>query len=239
MPPTIRTRILRQLDQASLANSLITLLSESDLDSSLSSEVFSTDKTSPDDDLLSSLMIRCYVECTRYLSPRIFVPKSKHFVEEIIFNLDDRRFCVFTRMSRDSFFRLVGMISGHEIFFNYSYKRQASPAIQLLIALYRFGNFGNGSGQMKAAAVFGVSEGAVEIYTRRILVAILALEPQYVTWPSELERAKMKKRIKYKHGFPNCISLIDGPTIVLYAKPAADGHSYFTRLQTCGNDCLQ
>ena len=78
-------------------------------------------------------------------------------------------------MSPDSFDELIKRIEGDVVFQNNSPMKQFPIQVQLPIALYQFGHNGNAASVGGVAQWGGISEGAVVKYTRRVIIAFLAL----------------------------------------------------------------
>src|SRR5262249_3703715 len=83
------------------------------------------------------------IKKTRYLESRLPVPKSNHWVEEILPNLDDNRYRQQIRVSRSAFNFILRSIENHPVFRNNSPNEQLPIERQLHIALWRFGRLGN------------------------------------------------------------------------------------------------
>ncbi|GAV05590.1 hypothetical protein RvY_15694 [Ramazzottius varieornatus] len=98
-----------------------------------------------------------------------------------------------------------------------------------MIALGRFGFDGSGTSLWKDGAYFGVGEGTVNLYTERVMVALLSLERHTVFWPKTAERMQIRRCIEEAHKFRNCIGYVDGTLIGLEEKPAGSGEDYFSR----------
>ncbi|KAI9912735.1 hypothetical protein PsorP6_005838 [Peronosclerospora sorghi] len=69
----------------------------------------------------------------------------------------------------------------HQSFKNNSAHAQRPVEFQLAVALYRFGRNGNGSSFLDVADRFGIAEGSVMIYTKRLVVAPTSLEEGQVS----------------------------------------------------------
>ncbi|XP_055344565.1 uncharacterized protein LOC129592532 [Paramacrobiotus metropolitanus] len=100
---------------------------------------------------------------------------------------------------------------------------------QLAISLCRLGSSGNAAFVGCVARKFGVSEGTVDLSTRRVILALISIEKDVVRWPTSAEKKEIKHRIKSSHHFPSCIGFVDGTDIVLAVKPALNGEDYFSR----------
>ena len=98
---------------------------------------------------------------------------------------------------------------------------QASPEVQLRVALYRLGIFGNSASIGKIARHFGISEGTVVLYTDLVVTAFLSLEEKFVFLPNAPEKKQIKNRIREYSGFPNCLGFVDGTLLVLENKTDA------------------
>lgn len=103
-----------------------------------------------------------------------------------------------------------------------------------MVALFRFGHYGNAASQGEIARKFGISEGAVEIYTCKVMAAITELSAIAMKWPSVGERFKLKTRIFKEFGFPPCVGYVDGTLVVLDTQPPLNGEDYFSRKKLYG-----
>ena len=199
----------------------------------------SSDSSSSSDHEMNALEVRRKIlkKC-RYLHRRESVPKSSHFVNEVLKKLNDARFKEDVRMSREAFADLTNRLSGHRVFHNTSRHPQRSVQLQFMVALYRFGCSGNGASVGKVARHFGLSEGAVILYTNRVIVALLSIEKDVILWPDVAERKVIKKRIFELSSFPNCLGFVDGTLIVLANKPNMEGADYFSHKARYGINTL-
>lgn len=126
-----------------------------------------------------------------YLNPRPYVPKSGnlHLAWEYARDpaLHDR-FVNMLRVSPHVFETILGMIENSSIFQNNSNNPQRPMKIQLAVTLYRMGRFGNGSLVEDIARVAGISEGAVELFTKRVQIALMSLHDIFVCPLTEQEK---------------------------------------------------
>ena len=120
------------------------------------------------------------------------------------------------------------MIEHHLVFANNSNNSQLHPSWQLLVALTRIGHYGSPMAVELVADDLRISIGAVILYTDRVMAALVSLAPEWVRWPSYLERQRHGLRMSAE-GFPRCVGFIDGTTLPLYQKPARHGMAYFDR----------
>ena len=198
------------------------------LTSSEESEVSSDSSSSSDQEMDGLEVRRKILRKCRYLHRRNSVPKSSHFVDEILDKLNEARFKEDVRMSREAFTDLTNRLSGHQVFHNISRYSQRSVKLQFMVALYRFGCSGNGTSVGKVARHFGLSEGAIILYTNRVIVVLLSIEKDVIFWPDVTEKKAIRKRILQQSAFPNCLGFVDGTLIVLANKPNLEGADYFS-----------
>ena len=200
-----RKNILKAIDTALIANSLMESSSEDETDEETTSTESSqsSEGSSTEDDEMFLLTARCCVMEKRYLTLRKNLPKTAELAD-VIFRADDKVFKKNARMTRQAFFGVVEMIKDHPVFHNKSKMQQADPADQLMIALGRLGFHGNGASLWAVGSRFGVGDGTVELYTSRVIRALLSLESDVVSWPNLEGRRAIKDRIEEKFKFPNC-----------------------------------
>ena len=150
-----------------------------------------------------------------------------HFIT--LMNLDEVRFHDEFRMTKASFSLICALIENHAVFRNSFNNTQVSVQKQLAVAVFRFGNDGNAASIGKTARKFGISEGSVELSTRRVIKALVSIEPEYLKWPNAGERQIISNRIFRASGFANCVGYVDGTLVKLAAKPVDVGADYFDR----------
>lgn len=143
--------------------------------------------------------------------------------------MSEDRFRSFFRMSRPAFTALYQIIKHNTVFHNSSRNPQIDPSIQLATALYFFGI--SGSNTVRSAAQLGIGEGTTQLYIRRIMIALIHLSAQYITWPTpgSVELRHMRAKIEYESQFPGCIGFLDGTDINLLRAPSWHGETYFNR----------
>ncbi|XP_054085161.1 uncharacterized protein LOC128921451 [Zeugodacus cucurbitae] len=136
------------------------------------------------------------------------VPKSRVFLNEILWELDENRFKNITRVTWKTFDAIL------------------DP--QLAIVLYRLGSSGKGATLSKIAGLFGISDGGIiQNLTERIFNALLKYKDQFLFWPNTEERRKLV--LETSTELPNCIGYVDGTEIPLAEKPSQDPEAYFSR----------
>ncbi|KAL2620512.1 hypothetical protein R1flu_000717 [Riccia fluitans] len=89
--------------------------------------------------LLDSVEESCYL----YRGDRW--SKSSEFLYKYFLDLPPGSFRQLTRMDKESFFELLGLIETHEVFMNSAFCQQAPVFVQLAVALDRFGHEENGA----------------------------------------------------------------------------------------------
>lgn len=101
------------------------------------------------------------IRSCRYFVPFVYnsVPKSKGFLQIVVPNLDDDRFKSVFRVNRITFSKLLAFIKDHPVFEHKRRKPQLRVDVQLLVALYRLGSYGEGSSILKVASLFGIGDG--------------------------------------------------------------------------------
>ena len=64
--------------------------------------------------------------------------------------------------------------------------------------------------------IFGIGDGTVSLYTRRVCTALMRSWRDAVRWPTEEEQMKMKLRLQARPSwqvFEDCISMLNGTLI--------------------------
>ena len=182
------------------------------------------------DEALNFLLLAEGIQEQRYLTPRLFVPKS-NWASAVLPNLSDDRFRSLLRMNRFSFDHVLGLIRNDPVFFNKSRVPQASVEHQLKYALFRMGHDGSASGFLPTATMWGISEGHVFNCTKRAIEALCRLKNDFVQWPSA--RARIRGSLtnnQRQDGFIGVVGKVDG-TDVLHTKPGGkyEGELFFNR----------
>lgn len=213
-------------------------ISEMSIDSSSSSgsdnDISGTEEEEQENHFTSPLFLLLHYDSKRYFDVKTSVPKSRHFIETILPRLSDERFKSEMRVSNDAFNYILEKIKGNRVFTNKSINKQFPVRDQLSVALYRFGRYGNGASVRDVAAHFGLGEGTIDLFTNRVIKAIMDLAPRYLRWYTTTEKEEMKKRIEKEKGFPNCLGFVDGTAMILDFKPGIDHESYFNRKSRYG-----
>jgi hypothetical protein len=131
------------------------------------------------------------------------------------------------RMTRSSFWLIVGLIKDHPVFQRGGRGRKQAPVEhQLMTFLCFVGTEGNGMSDRRARGVFRLGKGTVTVYKDRVVKAINAcMFEEYVTWPDEEERRDIAERIRAEFGLPNCIGVADGTLLPLAFRPATEDYA--------------
>eukprot|EP00644_Phytophthora_capsici_P000100 jgi/Phyca11/99824/e_gw1.4.719.1 len=156
------------------------------------------------------------------------MPRSHEFARDYFLSLNDDAFKQLTRVTKDSFNALCGEIESHQVFLNDSKHPQAPVWLQLAIALDRLGTNGNGASLGRTRSIWGVGTGTLDLYTSRVIIALMDKSDQCIKWPDADERRQIAGRMK-RQGFPGCIGFIDGTTFPLSQKPGVNGQFFFDR----------
>jgi hypothetical protein len=104
---------------------------------------------------------------------------------------------------------------------------------QVVIALYRFGHFGNAASTMKVALQFGVGYGTVHLVTTRVMKATCT--PRFraasVQWASGMVKEEAKQWVEgvscpaWRNGW----LMVDGTLVPLFRRPGHFGNVWFDR----------
>ncbi|GBB93005.1 hypothetical protein RclHR1_00210001 [Rhizophagus clarus] len=186
-----------------------------------------------DNSILQTVLIRRLN--TRYLEPRLYhVVKSKHWWQNVLPFYDSVRFKKLLRMQPHNFQQLANLIRSHPVFLSRGNKPQACVEFQLAVFLCRLGSTGS---LFEVCARFGIGEGTVILYTRRVIQAILAKKKSFVKWPTSEERKKVHEGFENLGGLKNVIGAVDGTYIPMRNAPNKDPEVFFTRRKRYAIHC--
>lgn len=156
------------------------------------------------------------------------VPKNLNWFDDILQELDDKRFKMLLRCSRTQFNIILALIENNPVFHGENSEKQFSVAFQLALVLYRLGSNGHGATLCKIAQLFGVGDGGtIDKVTKRVFESILCLKNDFLFWPSPEEREQLVLRTFNE--LPHCILYGDGMETPLQDRPGLDHVSYFSR----------
>src|SRR6266498_2002948 len=137
---------------------------------------------------------------------------------------NDVKFKRIMRMDPQSFQSLITKIETHSIFQSTGNKQQAPVELQLAIFLRRIGSKDE---IFSICSRFGIAEGTVYLYCKRVMLAILSLKNSLVIWPTEEPRKIVHSGFKNIGGFENVIGAIDGTHIILGIAPLNQPEIYW------------
>ncbi|CAI2199582.1 10124_t:CDS:1, partial [Funneliformis geosporum] len=160
--------------------------------------------------------------------------KSKHWWLEVLPSYDPNRFKKILRMFPHNFLQLSNLIRFHPVFLSQGTKPQVCIELQLAVFLCRLGSTGSLFG---VCSRFGLGEGTVILYTKRVIQAILTQKNTFLKWPTLEERRKVNKGFENLGGLKNVIGAIDGTHILMKNAPSKDSEVYFTRKKRYAIHC--
>ncbi|CAB4438252.1 unnamed protein product [Rhizophagus irregularis] len=76
---------------------------------------------------------------------------------------------------------------------------------------------------------YGIAEGTVILYCKRVMKAIISNKEKYVKWPTDQVREFVHEGFKAIGGIEDIIGAIDGTHLILQNAPQKDKELYFTR----------
>eukprot|EP00644_Phytophthora_capsici_P008735 jgi/Phyca11/111331/e_gw1.20.199.1 len=91
-------------------------------------------------------------------------------------------------------------IGRHRVFTNNSKHPQAPVWLQMAVALDRLGTNGNGASFGRTTNIWGVGVGTLDLFTVRVVIALIDMSAELVKWPDEEERKQTARRMK-RQGF--------------------------------------
>jgi hypothetical protein len=212
----------------SIENLLLTQFIRSSQIFNDSDEDFDNENNSEEEEENNIILLGlCSLLDSRYSETRLYnVAKSQEWWHSIIPNYDDMRFKKIMRMDPQSFQNLITKIKTHSIFQPSGNKQQAPVELQLGIFLRRIGSKDE---IFSICSRFGISEGTVYLYCKRIMLAILSLKNSLVIWPTGESRKIVHAGFKNIGGFENVIGAIDGTHIILGIAPLKQPEIYWNR----------
>ncbi|KAJ8092390.1 hypothetical protein PM082_023845 [Marasmius tenuissimus] len=180
------------------------------------------------------LEILAATHANRYNQEQTKIPKTKDNIRLLLTEYKQNFpeiFRSFVHMTPHSFDRLLDLISSHYVFTNNSSIPQMPVEVQLAIALYCFGHYGNAASAMKVALWAGVRVGTVKLVTDQVMLACLdkSFRVSTIYKPDESAKEKAKEWVEGR----SCLEwrdgwlMIDGTLVPLYARPAHFGNTWF------------
>ena len=172
---------------------------------------------------------------SHYLESRIYnIAKSQEWWHLIIPKYDDLRFKKIMRMDSQSFQNLILKFESHSIFQPTGNKPQAPVELQLAIFLQKIGSKDEIFG---ICSRYGISEGTVYLYCKRVMIAILSLKHELIIWPTGELRKMVHLGFNKIGGFNNVIGAIDGTHIILGNAPLKQPEIYWNRKKKHSIQC--
>ena len=172
-------------------------------------------------------------EAPHHRLPKPIAPFLKHVLETLKNSRPDF-FRAELRISPLAFDHLVGEIVDDPVFTSQSaHSHQAPVHEQLAVTLYRFGHNGNAASLQSVANWAGIGKGTVELYTHRVMTALL--RPEFmrnsIRWPDEEEKEVAKEWVELHSckAWRNGWCFVDGTLVPLVNWPYWYGESYFDR----------
>ena len=153
-----RQNVIEDIEQEFILQELIGSSSEDGSSSDI-------DEHFDDDDLW---MLYVQVQCNRYLEPRERVARAPDRLDWLLFHLDEKRFKQEVRITRNYFQELLVKIENHPIFQSSTHTKQRPVHHQLLVAMKRFGTYGNGAAIGVIARFFSLSGTVKPPYMYRV-----------------------------------------------------------------------
>ncbi|KAF8576065.1 hypothetical protein K439DRAFT_1649384 [Ramaria rubella] len=173
---------------------------------------------------------------TRYLNERVPIPKTgRHlwYTLHIYKHSHPKIFRTYLRIWPTTFDSLVEKIKDDPVFHNNSDNKQIPVGLQLAVALYCFGHFGNAASLQKVGLWAGWGYRTVDLCTKRIMTAVCH-EPFrriVMQWPNEEVKENAKAWVE-KQSCPRWRDrwcMVDGTLVPLFARPGFFGNSWYDR----------
>ncbi|MBW0565892.1 hypothetical protein O181_105607 [Austropuccinia psidii MF-1] len=149
-----------------------------------------------------------------YLRPRKTNPFAYIYTSSNLVQLSSHKFKQLCRTTHEFFQQIFTLIQDDPIFQNPSRFKQRYPAIQFALSLELLGFNGNGASWAKLGMLFGVSHGAIVLYTQHIIKALIKYEKEYIMWPNSQKQLENSEVMQAKW-FPGCVVSIYGSLIPL------------------------
>ncbi|MBW0495427.1 hypothetical protein O181_035142 [Austropuccinia psidii MF-1] len=172
-------------------------------------------------DIQEDIILLDMITSQRYIDPCRRYPSHYTYTMNDLQTLSSERFQQLCRTTHESFEKLVSQIQADKTFQNSSRNKKCNPAIQLAVALSRLVSNGNGAALGKIGMLFGISHGAIVLYTQRFIQILIKLKLKVILWPTIEQQREMSQVIKAE-GFPGCIGFLDGSLIPLSQRPPND-----------------
>lgn len=167
---------------------------------------------------------------SRPLNKRLYVTQRDARFIQLLRDDSDTLFRQTFRVNRTCFYLLADEIRGNPVFHNNSFHEQADVHYQLAVALKRFGMDGVGVSVGQCSGFFRLSEGSVEMWTWRVIAALIDLTPRYIYWPQRQERRVLSSKLGRIAPFSGCVGFLDGTLIPFVQRPGVESaDDYYCR----------
>lgn len=186
------------------------------------------------------LELKAGILSTRTLEPRSPIIKQNGY-RDVLLQLPENDLRQALRMNIETFEYVLSLIEHHNVFQNKSFNKQADVWLQLAVALERFGCDGNGVSTGRVARQMGmlmvkvvklsvgIGNGTVSLYTDRVIVAILSLKRDFMTWPTDQERLNSSLWFESRFAMKGAVGIVDGTHFHFHERPHIDGEVFWTR----------
>lgn len=242
----------QQIADAALQIYLASIISESQTlanpptssDSESSDELLgnrsSSSESASDDDLPTAsdsvLCILGLLYSRRYLADREPINKGGENLQLLLTDWKHTRPDIFrahVRMTPECFNVLLAAIQTDPVFHSQSNRPQMPIDMQLAIALYRFGHYGNAISTTMVSLLAGIGYGTVRLVTNRIMTAVCweQFRRAALYWPTGEEKEEAKQWVEdnscaaWRDGW----IMVDGTLVPLYSRPGFFGNSWYDR----------
>ncbi|MBW0526812.1 hypothetical protein O181_066527 [Austropuccinia psidii MF-1] len=179
-----------------------------------------------DSDIQEDITLLDMITSQRYINPHRRYPSHYVYTMNHLQTLSSEKFFQLCLTTYDSFEKLVAKIQDDETFQNSSQNKQCNPAIKLVVALSRLGSNGNGAALGKIGMLFEISQGAIVLYTQRVICTLMNLKRSMIVWPI-IEQHREISQVMQAEGLPGGIGFIDESLIPLSQWPPNDSEAYF------------
>ena len=170
-----------------------------------------------------------------YLEFHIYnITKLQYWYNNILPSYEDIKFKKVLRMLSENFKSLVNLIKNHSIFQNNSPKQQAPVELQLAVFLRRLGSRND---IFSICSNYGIAEGTVILFCKRVMKAIISYKTSYIKWPTGQARKFVHEEFKAIEGIEDIIRSIDGIYFILQNASKKDKEVYFTRKKRYALHC--
>ncbi|MBW0548830.1 hypothetical protein O181_088545 [Austropuccinia psidii MF-1] len=137
-----------------------------------------------DSDIQEDIILLDIIKSKRYINPCRRYPSHYMYTMNDLQPLSSEKFQQLCRTTHESFENFVAQIQDDKNLQNSSQNKQYNPAIQLAVALSRLGSNGNGATLGRIGMLFGISHGAIVLYTQRVIQILMKLKRKVIVWPT-------------------------------------------------------